>query len=104
MVSIARRGRTYSRKRRNLGLGLGFRLRVPTNANLTPTLTKARRYIRSMPFKPPIPPEKIYPNANPLAIEMLQARYLVITRRGWLRSRRCSEAREEGKGQHGGIV
>ena len=25
-----------------------------------------------MPFKPPIPPEKIYPNANPLAIEMLQ--------------------------------
>ena len=33
---------------------------------------KARRYIRSMPYKPPIPPEKIYPNANPLAIEMLQ--------------------------------
>lgn len=25
-----------------------------------------------MPYKPPIPPEKIYPNANPLAIEMLQ--------------------------------
>ena len=25
-----------------------------------------------MPFKPPIPPEKIYPNANPLAIEILQ--------------------------------
>ena len=25
-----------------------------------------------MPHKPPIPPEKIYPNANPLAIEMLQ--------------------------------
>ena len=72
MVSIARRGRTYSRRRRDVGLGLGFRLRVPTNANLTPTLTKARRYIRSMPFKPPIPPEKIYPNANPLAIEILQ--------------------------------
>ena len=29
-----------------------------------------------MPFKPPIPPAKIYPNANPLAIEMLEARYL----------------------------
>ena len=33
-----------------------------------------------MPFKPPIPPEKIYPNANPLAIEMLQARHLVRAR------------------------
>ena len=33
---------------------------------------KARRYIRAMPYKPRIPPEKIYPNANPLAIDMLQ--------------------------------
>ena len=33
---------------------------------------KARRYIRSLPLKPPIPPEKIYPNANPDAIELLQ--------------------------------
>lgn len=33
---------------------------------------KARRYIRCLPFKPRIPPERIYPNANPLALELLQ--------------------------------
>ena len=33
---------------------------------------KARRYIRSLPYKPKIPPEKIYPNANPQAIELLE--------------------------------
>ena len=33
---------------------------------------KARRYISSLPFKPPIPPERIYPNANPDAINLLQ--------------------------------
>lgn len=33
---------------------------------------KARRYIRSLPFKPKIPPARIYPNANPLALELLQ--------------------------------
>jgi serine/threonine protein kinase len=33
---------------------------------------KARRYIRSLPFKPPIPPERIFPNANPEAIDLLQ--------------------------------
>lgn len=29
-------------------------------------------YIRSLPYKPSIPPSKIYPNANPFAIELLQ--------------------------------
>mmetsp|Transcript_35970 Transcript_35970/g.94614 ORF Transcript_35970/g.94614 Transcript_35970/m.94614 type:complete len:413 (+) Transcript_35970:54-1292(+) len=33
---------------------------------------KARRYISSLPYKPPIPPERIYPNANPEAIHLLQ--------------------------------
>ena len=33
---------------------------------------KARRYISSLPYKPPIPPERIYPNANPEAIDLLQ--------------------------------
>ena len=33
---------------------------------------KARRYISSLPFKPPIPPERIFPNANPEAIHLLQ--------------------------------
>ena len=33
---------------------------------------KARRYIGSLPHKPPIPPERIYPNANPEAIHLLQ--------------------------------
>ena len=33
---------------------------------------KARRYIASLPFKPPIPPERIFPNANPEAIQLLQ--------------------------------
>eukprot|EP00307_Rebecca_sp_RCC1486_P009513 CAMPEP_0119406022 /NCGR_PEP_ID=MMETSP1335-20130426/511_1 /TAXON_ID=259385 /ORGANISM="Chrysoculter rhomboideus, Strain RCC1486" /LENGTH=405 /DNA_ID=CAMNT_0007430079 /DNA_START=60 /DNA_END=1273 /DNA_ORIENTATION=+ len=32
---------------------------------------KARRYIRSLPYKPRIPFDKIYPNANPLAIDLL---------------------------------
>jgi len=32
---------------------------------------KARRYIRSLPLKPRIPLERIYPNANPLALELL---------------------------------
>lgn len=35
---------------------------------------KARRYIGSLPLKPRIPPERIYPNANPEAIDLLQAR------------------------------
>lgn len=34
-------------------------------------IPQARRYIRSLPFKPRIPPEKIYPNANPMALELL---------------------------------
>ena len=33
---------------------------------------KARRYIASLPLKPPIPPERIFPNANPEAIDLLQ--------------------------------
>jgi len=33
---------------------------------------KAQRYISSLPIKPPIPPERIYPNANPEAIRLLQ--------------------------------
>ena len=33
---------------------------------------KARRYIGSLPFKPPIPPERIFPNASPEAIDLLQ--------------------------------
>mmetsp|Transcript_24108 Transcript_24108/g.52601 ORF Transcript_24108/g.52601 Transcript_24108/m.52601 type:complete len:460 (+) Transcript_24108:190-1569(+) len=33
---------------------------------------KARRYIRSLPFKPTIPNEKIFPNANPLALQLLE--------------------------------
>ena len=33
---------------------------------------KARRYISSLPFKPPIPPQRIYPNANPMAIDLLR--------------------------------
>lgn len=33
---------------------------------------KARRYISSLPFKPPIPPQRIYPNANPVAVDLLQ--------------------------------
>jgi len=32
---------------------------------------KARRYIRSLPYKPHIPTEKIFPNANPLALSLL---------------------------------
>jgi len=32
---------------------------------------KARRYIRSLPYKPRIPFEKVYPNANPLALSLL---------------------------------
>jgi len=33
---------------------------------------KARRYIASLPFKLPIPPARIYPNANPDGIDLLQ--------------------------------
>lgn len=33
---------------------------------------KARRYIRSLPLKPRIAFDRIYPNANPLALELLQ--------------------------------
>ena len=33
---------------------------------------KARRYISNLPLKPPIPLERIYPNANPEAILLLQ--------------------------------
>ena len=33
---------------------------------------KARRYIGSLPFKPPIPFERIFPNASPEAISLLQ--------------------------------
>ena len=33
---------------------------------------KARRYISSLPVKPPIPPNRIFPNANPEAIKLLQ--------------------------------
>jgi len=33
---------------------------------------KARRYIASLPFKPPIPHERIFPNANPEAISLLK--------------------------------
>ena len=47
-----------------------------------------------MPFKPPIPPAKIYPNANPLAIEMLEARYLVSYHP--YRMEEGSEGRKEG--------
>jgi len=32
---------------------------------------QARRYIRSLPYKPHIPTEKIFPNANPLALSLL---------------------------------
>ena len=34
---------------------------------------KAQRYIRSLPCKPPIPVEKIYPNANPMALSLLKS-------------------------------
>ena len=34
--------------------------------------SQARRYIRSLPYKPRIPLEKVYPNANPLALSLLQ--------------------------------
>jgi serine/threonine protein kinase len=33
---------------------------------------KARRYIRSLPLKPRIALDRIYPKANPLALELLQ--------------------------------
>ncbi|ONK69850.1 uncharacterized protein A4U43_C05F27420 [Asparagus officinalis] len=33
---------------------------------------KAHRYIKSLPFSPPIPLSTLYPNANPLAIDLLQ--------------------------------
>ena len=57
--------------------------RMPSSAHLPwrhvafPLLTPLAlmphgRYIASLPFKPPIPPERIFPNANPEAIALLQ--------------------------------
>lgn len=36
------------------------------------TQDKARRYLRSLPFKPKIPFNKLYPHANPLAVDLLE--------------------------------
>lgn len=33
---------------------------------------RAQQYIRSLPYKPPIPFEQLYPDANPLALDMLR--------------------------------
>lgn len=34
-------------------------------------LSQAQEYIRSLPFSPGIPFEKLYPQANPLALDLL---------------------------------
>jgi hypothetical protein len=40
---------------------------------------KARRYIASLPFKPPIPHERIFPNANPEAISLLKQMLVYVS-------------------------
>lgn len=42
---------------------------------------KARRYISSLPIKPPIPLERIYPNANPEAIKLLRRMLMCVFKR-----------------------
>jgi serine/threonine protein kinase len=39
---------------------------------LSHTLSQAQDYIRSLPFKPKIPFQQLYPSANPLALDLLE--------------------------------